>query len=108
MLIREAGSRFRRNGFHNTSLDDVAQALGVSKTALYRYVTDKNEILYECHDMALEAGEIILAKAQAEYESCLEILRAFVLEYVSFLNSDLGSYAVLGEPLTSLRDRAKC
>ena len=107
VLIREAGKAFRKDGFHNTSLDDVARALGVSKTALYRYVTDKNEILYECHNMALEAGEIILAKAQADHESCVEVIRAFVLEYVSFLNSNLGSYAVLAEPLTSLRDRER-
>ncbi|RZN03722.1 TetR/AcrR family transcriptional regulator [Bradyrhizobium genosp. SA-3] len=107
VLIREAGRAFSRNGFHNTSLDEVARSLGVSKTALYRYITDKNEILYECHNLALEAGEVILAKIQAEKVSPLQTLRLFVIGFVSFLNSDLGSYAVLGEPLTSLRERER-
>ncbi|WP_024520963.1 TetR/AcrR family transcriptional regulator [Bradyrhizobium sp. Tv2a-2] len=107
LLIREAGRAFSRNGFHNTSLDEVARSLGVTKTALYRYITDKNEILYECHNVALEAGERILAKIQTEKVRPLQTLRLFILEFLSFLTSDLGSYAVLSEPLISLRERER-
>jgi TetR/AcrR family transcriptional regulator len=34
-VLRESGRMFNREGFHNTSLDDVANHLDVSKATLY-------------------------------------------------------------------------
>ena len=47
-VLREATRIIARRGFHNTSLDDVAEALQVSKGTLYNYVTDKLEIPKPC------------------------------------------------------------
>ena len=44
-IIREAARVFNRRGSHGTTLEDVAERLGVSKTALYRYVDNKNDLL---------------------------------------------------------------
>ena len=46
-LLREAARAFSARGYHDTSLDDVAKTLGVTKPALYYYVTNKQEILFE-------------------------------------------------------------
>lgn len=56
-LIQQAGMAFRQNGFHETSMEDVARALGVTKAALYRYVADKHELLFECHKIAMDLGD---------------------------------------------------
>ncbi len=45
-LLREAGREFKRNGFHKTSLEDIAKVLNVTKGALYHYVRNKHEILF--------------------------------------------------------------
>ncbi|KRB82368.1 hypothetical protein ASE00_09880 [Sphingomonas sp. Root710] len=55
-VIREAARIMSRRGFHNTSLDEVAKVLGISKGTLYNYVKDKQEILFECHNIALDLG----------------------------------------------------
>lgn len=55
-VIREAARIMSRWGFHNTSLDEVAKVLGISKGTLYNYVKDKQEILFECHNIALDLG----------------------------------------------------
>ena len=52
-IIREAASIFSRRGWHGATLDDVAERLGGSKTALYRYVRDKHDLLFICHEEAL-------------------------------------------------------
>ena len=44
-LIREAARAFNARGYYNTSLEDVAKQLGVTKAALYYYVKGKEEIL---------------------------------------------------------------
>ncbi len=53
-LYREAAKAFRRNGYHGTSLDEIAEGLGISKPTLYHYVKTKRDLLYQCHMAAAE------------------------------------------------------
>lgn len=50
-VLRVAASAFNRRGFANTSMDDVASVLGVSKPTLYQYFKSKQELLYACHQV---------------------------------------------------------
>jgi AcrR family transcriptional regulator len=45
-LTREASRLFAERGFHGTSMDALAQALGVQKGSLYSLVGSKQELLY--------------------------------------------------------------
>src|SRR3569833_2634824 len=47
-VIRAAAHAFNRKGYHNTSLDDIAAALDVTKPTVYFYVTSKEQLLFEC------------------------------------------------------------
>jgi AcrR family transcriptional regulator len=108
-LVREAARAFGSRGFHNTSLDDVAERLGVTKPALYRYVRTKHEILYEAKLIAFDMGAKAREHAHAATQDPLERLRIYVITYIELITNELGSYAVLSEPVTSLppeyRDR---
>jgi len=88
---------FGDKGFHNTTLDDIAAALAVTKPALYRYVQNKHEILYECHRMAVEMAEQALAEAVQEHQKTLDVLRAFVALYIGKMTSELGTCVMLTE-----------
>lgn len=101
-LIREAGRAFSRKGFHNTSMDDVAEVLNVTKPALYYYIKTKQDILYECHSYALDLAERARQVAFTETEEPLERLRLLLGNYIELLTSSFGSYAVLAEPVSSL------
>src|SRR5712675_1808866 len=47
-VIRVAARAFNERGFHNTSLDDIAAALEVTKPTIYYYVSNKEQLLFEC------------------------------------------------------------
>ncbi len=96
-LIVAAGRTFGVKGFHNTTLDDIANALAVTKPALYRYVKNKHEILYECHRLAIGMAEEAVAEAEAEQPVALEALRDFVQRYIRKMTSELGTCVVLTE-----------
>ena len=96
-LIAAAGRAFGVKGFHNTTLDDVAQALGVTKPALYRYVKNKHEILYECHRLAIGMAEQALEEARARAKDPLGALRLFVAGYIRQMTGELGTCVVLTE-----------
>lgn len=53
-VIRTAASAFNRKGYHNTSLDDIATALEVTKPTVYYYVTSKEQLLFECFVAGVE------------------------------------------------------
>ncbi len=53
-VVRTAARAFAERGFHNTSLDDIAKALDVTKPTIYYYVTNKEELLFQCFVTGLE------------------------------------------------------
>jgi AcrR family transcriptional regulator len=44
-ILEQAASLFADRGFSDTSLQEVANALGISRTALYHYIGGKDELL---------------------------------------------------------------
>jgi AcrR family transcriptional regulator len=96
-LIVAAGRVFGTKGFHNTTLDDIASALSVTKPALYRYVENKHQILFECHLMAVAMAEEALAQAMQDHAAPLQRLHAFAALYIRKITSELGTCVVLTE-----------
>ncbi len=80
-IIREAARVFSRRGVHGTSLDDVAERLGVTKAALYRYVPSKQDLLYACHEEAMEIARESMDKGEAEGRTGLEKIRIGMASY---------------------------
>lgn len=96
-LIREAGRAFRGKAFHDTTMNDIAKALNVSKGALYYYVANKQELLYECHKLAMEIGDAAWNQAEQEGNNGLDVFALFIRYYIQQVTEDLGSSAMLAE-----------
>ena len=107
-VLREAGRAFSKHGYHNTSLDDVAHALGISKGTLYNYVRDKQEILFAFHQLAYELSDRAFAIGRARGGSGAEVLRTIIIHYIELLTGELGACGALME-VDALRpeDRAE-
>lgn len=54
-IIDTAVELFHKKGYRATSLDDLAQELGISKAALYHYVESKEELLFIIYTQALSS-----------------------------------------------------
>jgi AcrR family transcriptional regulator len=101
-VLREATRIIVRRGYHRTSLDDVAEALGVSKGTLYNYVKDKQEILFECHRMSLDIGDQAFAFAEEHGKTGYAKLRLMLRAYLTWLNGEIGGAGVTTD-VTALR-----
>lgn len=97
MLLREAAAAFNRNGFHATSLDEIAQNLGVTKAALYYYFPNKQTLLMACFDKAMEVAFASLAQACQEGRSGREKLRLTLAHYLEHMFAELSACVVLLE-----------
>jgi AcrR family transcriptional regulator len=94
-IIRAAATAFNREGFHNTSMDDLAAALNTSKPTLYQFFKNKQKLLYACHQHAMDHGEAALALAYNDGKNGREKLAIFCRRYMHGVMDDFGSCAVL-------------
>lgn len=89
-IIRAAAKVFNRRGSHGATLDDVAERLGVSKAALYRYVQSKQELLYACHEEAMDIARESIDKGEAEGRNGLEKIQIGMSGYLREMIGAMG------------------
>ena len=84
-VLRAAIDLFNRKGYDATSIGDVADELGVTKSAVYHHVASKDALLAEALDEALVELEATVAAATAAGGSAYDRLRDVVRRSVEVL-----------------------
>lgn len=82
VLYETAARWFNKHGYHGTSLSDLASELGITKAAIYNYVADKRELLYNIHVRSLQAAKQALEQARNE-KTGLDQIRRMIFNYVA-------------------------
>lgn len=90
-ILAHAAELFARQGFVGTSMNEVATACGMSKPALYHYVRDKSQLLFEIatthvtrlHALIDEvaAGDAVHPPPTDATAHVRRLIERFVLEY---------------------------
>ena len=106
-ILHAALRAFRENGYHATTLDDIAEHVGVRKTALYHYFPDKEAILYACHRESLNEIRRVMKEAM-KLETATERLGYVIREHVRVITGNLdGSPLALEVPALSTERQAE-
>lgn len=77
-ILRAALRLFEQKGYTNTSMDDVAEAVGLTKGGLYHHIEKKEDLLRQIHDQLLDAYMIRVPSAIDGLEDPIEKLAAWV------------------------------
>src|SRR6185295_16422794 len=96
-VVRVAAKAFSEHGFHNTSLDDIAKALEVTKPTIYYYVTNKEQLLFECFVAGLQPILSALRDQKTSSAPARERLNAVLRQYAQAVASDFGWCLVRAE-----------
>ena len=96
-ILREAAGCFNRQGYHGTTIEDIATRLNVTKAALYHYITNKEEILFECHKLALDLAMEGLRLAKEQGGAPDERLEITLRHYMHGVTDKLSGTVVLLE-----------
>lgn len=94
-ILRTAAQLFAANGYEATSLDMIADALGMHKATLYHYVDNKEGILYECLLKSFADLDTVMESMEDRTTPALARLRLFARSLASAQNSDFGRCLVL-------------
>ncbi|HEY1873584.1 MAG TPA: TetR/AcrR family transcriptional regulator [Steroidobacteraceae bacterium] len=96
-VIRAAAREFNRKGYHNTSLDDIAAALEVTKPTVYYYVTSKEQLLFECFVAGVERIRAAFRAVRELAVPARERLNAVLRHYGEAVASEFGWCMVRAE-----------
>jgi len=88
-ILHAALETVRKKGYHTTTLDDIAERLGIRKTALYHYFPDKDAILYACHKESLAELDRLIEDSAACCASNRERLAFLIREHVRVMTEKL-------------------
>ena len=89
-VLHTAARLFNEKGYAASTLDEVAERLGVSKPTVYYYVDSKDAILYECVKAGLERLQQAIRAVDASGGSAYEKLLAAMRAYVAIVTQDFG------------------
>ncbi|MCZ0989440.1 TetR family transcriptional regulator [Streptomyces diastatochromogenes] len=78
-LLRSALELFTTQGYEHTTVDEIAEAVGVSQRTFFRYFAGKEEAAFAVQDMA-EARFVAAVRERPPHEAPMETLRQAVLE----------------------------
>jgi AcrR family transcriptional regulator len=96
-VIRAAAREFNRKGYHNTSLDDIAARLEVTKPTVYYYVTSKEQLLFECFVAGVERIRAAFRDVRHLPVPARERLNAVLRHYGEAVASEFGWCMVRAE-----------
>lgn len=87
-ILAAAAKLFKERGFAGTTLLDVAQAIGVSRTAVYHYFSSKEQMFYSLAERTIQAMPEIFESAVSSGLPPEETMREILRTYVRGMTSD--------------------
>src|SRR3546814_20528292 len=84
---------FAENGYHRTSLEEIAARLGVSKPTIYYYAQNKDDLVAAIAARALD--EIVAAMDADEQSSALSQLSHLLRRSAEIMTTDFGQCAIV-------------
>ncbi len=104
-VLHAAARAFSENGYHRTSLDTIAERLGITKPTLYYYAAGKEELIAAVVVRAMD--QIMLFGPADVHASGLIRLKQVMRRYAEIVATDFGrclaqlNEADFGEPVVS-------
>jgi len=96
-MLKAAAYCFNQKGYSGTSLKDVANILGLTDAALYYYVRNKEELVYQCYVRAAEVGREAMNRAMEEADSGFDQVQLYLRYHIEYMVGDRGPIAIMSE-----------
>ena len=94
--IKEAALElFAHNGYHSTSISQIAKAAGVSKGLMYNYFDSKEALLHEIIMETVDEGEELMSQIFNSSEDAYEVLKQIVEGTFAWVSSRLHYWKLL-------------
>ena len=106
-MLEKAAELFVKNGFHATTVEDIAKSLNMTKPAIYYYFSSKHDILYQVHDWTIglfteRAAAILKTKDSPDVK-----LRKMIISHIDTAVAEMSGVSALLHEEFSLIGKAR-
>jgi AcrR family transcriptional regulator len=101
-VYRTAAEIILRKGYDATSINDIANALGMTKAGLYHYINGKKELLFDIMNFGLdELEDEVVTPAESIAEAGAR-LRFIIASHARLVTKGHGAITILVDEITAL------
>jgi AcrR family transcriptional regulator len=102
-ILARAARLFAKRGYTATSMNEVAEACGVSKPSLYHYFRDKHQLLAEIAETHIARLETLVADVAAESHAPEARVRRLIAAFLAVYAGAQAEHRVLTEDVRFLQ-----
>jgi len=106
-ILQAACDAFYEHGYHDCTVDMIAERLSGSKAIVYYYFSDKHSILYEIYRRALDEAQALIRKAAADNDGPSAKLAAIARSYATWVIDNTRVVGVYWREVQSLSSEAR-
>jgi TetR/AcrR family transcriptional regulator, cholesterol catabolism regulator len=103
-IIETAAQIFQSQGYAETSVHDIAEAVGILKGSLYYYIKSKEDLLFQVMSDVHEGALELIERVQAIDAPAIERLRAYIRGHVAYNTQNVTKMAVFYHDYRSLSE----
>jgi len=101
-VYRTAAQIILRKGYDATSINDIANALGMTKAGLYHYINGKKELLFDIMNFGLDELDEEVAAPAGEIDDPEARLRFIIASHAKLVTRGQGAITILVDEITAL------
>ncbi|MBD0326320.1 MAG: TetR/AcrR family transcriptional regulator [Pyrinomonadaceae bacterium] len=101
-IYRTAAQIILRKGYDATSVNDIANALGMTKAGLYHYISGKKELLFDIMNFGLDELDEEVAVPARAIKDAEARLRFIVAAHAQLVTRGQGAITILVDEVTAL------
>ena len=103
-ILEVAAQLFRARGYSATSLDEVAETIGITKAAIYYHFASKDEVLFEMHDRIVRDALVRVRTIVESDDSPVEKMTRILTGHLQTLLANLDANVVFHREVGFLPD----
>ncbi len=101
-VYRTAAQIILRKGYDATSINDIANALGMTKAGLYHYINGKKELLFDIMTFGLDELDEEVATPACSIADPSARLRFIIASHAQLVTKGQGAITILVDEITAL------
>ena len=101
-IYRSAARIFHRKGYHATSINDIAAAVGLTKAGLYYYIKGKQDLLFAIMGFAMDQLDEQVIEPARRIEDPQTRLETIVARHARLITQDSSALTILVNELEGL------
>jgi len=101
-IYRSAARIFHRKGYHATSINDIAAAVGLTKAGLYYYIKGKQDLLFAIMGFAMDQLDEQVIEPARRVQDPRTRLETIVARHAQLITQDSSALTILVNELEGL------